>query len=663
MGAMAADRAIPGGRPLLSGSCTLYCACPWGGLLPPDPPRDNTILDPSSDMLRAMAVKWLFLGGRDSPFLHCSRDLEKVKKQAWNTDDHHVILRVQLAGQHHHLDRDDVIDLSTYEAQVRFFEKLRPPKFFDVNTIEGTFLACYNNLLPEFDLKTTWVEALRNGVNEKVVLLKWRGFVPFSGMTVIYVTSSSGWNKVSGENIAQWLTSSFSQRHVLQTALCRECLKNELFGSNKYRKRMEQNNCELLSVDCLEEIDARRMRENAAAPSGSQPHMTSVPEEVRGDRGSAAHEPEEPRAEDQQPKAIEKETKESQQPDDQQPENLQPKEPTEKQPKKPQPEEPKERQHLKRNFINWEHLERPLPPLKLQSCYQKEQSGAAAAPQMQPVAPPQPLQHARSGDPTRLLADFDADFFDLEQRFEEASTFEPVKAKASLVQIEIEVKALESKMDSTGLSTFEELRAQRRRLLNACGGLLEKINTFFPSRVPTVTGAQGSATSGAAPQPSAGAVGQPPPPPPPPPQSAGAAVSDARQPRAVAGSDARQPELEGEITPEPVQDPQPKKRPLPQPVQDPQAKRRPKPQGPAAQEAPETQGTQGSAEHTLELYSVFMTLHKEGVFQDARCLNTEVAVTEQEYHEHLLVSQSGVRVPHYWANWWLRILRLKDHGG
>ena len=631
-------------------------------LLPADPPRDNTILDPSSDMLRAMAVKWLFLGGRDSPFLHCSRDLEKVKKQAWNTDDHHVILRVQLAGQHHHLDRDDVIDLSTYEAQVRFFEKLRPPKFFDVNTIEGTFLACYNNLLPEFDLKTTWVEALRNGVNEKVVLLKWRGFVPFSGMTVIYVTSSSGWNKVSGENIAQWLTSSFSQRHVLQTALCRECLINELFGSNKYRKRMEQNNCELLSVDCLEEIDARRMRENAAAPSGSQPHMTSVPEEVRGDRGSAAHEPEEPRAEDQQPMATEGHTKEPQEP-----ENLQPKESEEQQPKKLQPEELKQPQRPKRKLINLVgHLEplprlnlEPLPPLKLENICQQGQSGAAAAPQMQPVAPPQPLQHARSGDPTRLLADFDAEFSSLERRFKEASTLEPVQEKASLVQIETEVKALEHQMDSMELSTSEELRAQRKRLLDASEGLLKKIDTFFQSRDPTVTGAQGSATSGAAPQPSAGAVGQPPPPPPPPPQSAGAAVGDARQPRAVAGSDARQPELEGGITPKDVQHPEAKKRPLPQP----QAKMRPKPQRPAAQEAPETQGTHGSAEHTLELYSVFMALHKEGVFQDARCLNTEVAVTEQEYREHLLVSQSRVRVPDYWANWWLRILRLKDHGG
>ena len=202
----------------------------------------------------------------------------------------------------------------------------------------------------------------------------------------------------------------------------------------------------------------------------------------------------------------------------------------------------------------------------------------------------------------------------------------------------------------------------------------------------TVTGAQGSATSGAAPQPSAGAVGQPPPPPPPPPRSAGAAASDARQPRAVAGSDARKPELEGEITPkkpeerklpQPVQGPRHEKRPLPQPVEesrpnkrpllqpvkDPQANRRPKPQGPAAQEAPETQGTQARAEHRLELYRVFMTLHKEGVFQDDRLLNTEVALTEEEQREHVLVSQSSVRVPHYWANWWLRILRLKDHGG
>ena len=107
--------------------------------------------------------------------------------QAWNTGDHHVIVRVQLGW---HLDRDDVIDLSTHGAQVRFFEKLRPSKIYP-----------------------TWVAALTNGLNQKVVLLKWRGFVPLSAMTVIYDTSSSGWNKVSGETIVQWLTSSFSQRH------------------------------------------------------------------------------------------------------------------------------------------------------------------------------------------------------------------------------------------------------------------------------------------------------------------------------------------------------------------------------------------------------------------------------------------------------------------
>ena len=610
-----------------------------------------------------MAVKWMFLGGYESPFLHCSKSLWTVKEQAWNMGGHHVIVRVQIKDS---LDRDDVIDMSTQDAQIEFFDRLH--RFRNVKNFEDIFCACYNHLLLNFDLKSTWEEALRNGINEKVVLLKWRGFVPLSGMTVINETSSSGWNEVSGQNIVEWLTRGFWRRNVLKTLktdLCRELETNQFFGSNKYRKRMEQNSCHLLSVDflaCIDArrmvenetadflawIDARRMAENAAAPSGSQPHVTQ--------------EPEEPRAEDQQPMATEGHTKEPQEP-----ENLQPKESEEQQPKKLQPEELKQPQRPKRKLINLVgHLEplprlnlEPLPPLKLENICQQGQSGAAAAPQMQPVAPPQPLQHARSGDPTRLLADFNADFFDLEQRFEEASTFEPVKAKASLVQIEIEVKALESKMDSTGLSTFEELRAQRRRLLNACGGLLEKINTFFPSRVPTVTGAQGSATSGAAPQPSAGAVGQPPPPPPPPPQSAGAAVGDARQPRAVAGSDARQPELEGGITPKDVQHPEAKKRPLPQP----QAKMRPKPQRPAAQEAPETQGTHGSAEHTLELYSVFMTLHKEGVFQDARCLNTEVAVTEQEYREHLLVSQSGVRVPDYWANWWLRILRLKDHGG
>ena len=164
-------------------------------LLPPDSSRDNTTLDPSSDMLRVEAVKWLFLGGRDSPFLHCSKDLQTVKEQAWNMGEHRVIGRVQIKGA---LDRDDVIDLSTHGAQVRFFEKLRPSKIYP-----------------------TWVEALTNGLNQKVVLLKWRGFVPLSAMTVIYDTSSSGWNKVSGHNIVQWLTSSFSQRHLLQTALCR----------------------------------------------------------------------------------------------------------------------------------------------------------------------------------------------------------------------------------------------------------------------------------------------------------------------------------------------------------------------------------------------------------------------------------------------------------
>ena len=72
-----------------------------------------------------MAVKWMFLGGRDSPFLHCSKDLQKVKKQAWNMGEHHVIVRVQLGG---HLDRDDVIDLSTHEAQVRFFREIASVK-------------------------------------------------------------------------------------------------------------------------------------------------------------------------------------------------------------------------------------------------------------------------------------------------------------------------------------------------------------------------------------------------------------------------------------------------------------------------------------------------------------------------------------------------------
>ena len=121
-----------------------------------------------------MAVKWMFLGGYESPFLHCSKDLEKVKKQAWNTGDHHVIVRVQLGG---HLDRDDVIDLSTHEAQVRFFEKLHPSKDLDVNTFKDLFLACYKNLLPDFDLKTTWEEALgrmNDGTPTGIRQIAWR---------------------------------------------------------------------------------------------------------------------------------------------------------------------------------------------------------------------------------------------------------------------------------------------------------------------------------------------------------------------------------------------------------------------------------------------------------------------------------------------------------
>ena len=150
------------------------------------------------------------------------------------------------------LDRDDVIDMSTHDAQIKFFDRLH--RFRNVNNFEDIFCACYNNLLLNFDLKSTWEEALRSGINEKVVLLKWRGFVPLSGMTVIYETSSSGWNEVSGENVVEWLTRSFWRRHVLKmlkTDLCRELEENQFVGSNKYRKRMEQNSCHLLSIDFL----------------------------------------------------------------------------------------------------------------------------------------------------------------------------------------------------------------------------------------------------------------------------------------------------------------------------------------------------------------------------------------------------------------------------
>ena len=250
--------------------------------------NDNTTLDPSSDTLRALVVKWIFLGGCESPFLHCSKDLQTVKEQAWNMGGYHVIVRVQIGDA---LDRDDVIDMSTHDAQIKFFGRLH--RFRNVNNFEDIFCACYNNLLLNFDLKSTWEEALRNGVNEKVVLLKWRGFVPLSGMTVIYETSSSGWKKVFGENIVEWLTRSFWRRHVLNMLNEDLCIEHVLL---KYRKRMEHDHLHLLSVDFLECIDARRVEENAAASFGSQPHVTSVPEEARGARGSAAQEPEEPRA-------------------------------------------------------------------------------------------------------------------------------------------------------------------------------------------------------------------------------------------------------------------------------------------------------------------------------------------------------------------------------
>ena len=291
-----------------------------------------------------------------------------------------------------------------------------------------------------------------------------------------------------------------------------------------------------------------------------------------------------------------------------------------------------------------------MPSLKLKGFVQQEQSGAAAAPEMkQPVAPPQPLQHARSGDHTRLLADFDAEFSSFERRFEEASTLEPVQSARSGLTLQHSGEPLFTEvLDGSGK---DQSAPGAPLLIDADGDVAHEFWEEDEAGNLTVTGAQGSATFGAAPQPSAGAVGQPPPPPPPPPRSAGAAASDAGQPRAK------------RKLPQPVKVPRPKKRPQLQPVQDPQANMPPKPQGPAAQKAPETQGTQACAEPRLELYRVFMTLHKEGFFQDARLLNTEVALTEQEKCEHLLLSQSGVRVPHYWANWWLRILRLKDHGG
>ena len=128
-----------------------------------------------------MAVKWMFLGCYESPFLHCSKVLQKVKQQAWSMGEHHVIVRVQLKDA---LDRDDVMDMSTHEAQVTFFDRLirsyemlHPLKGFNVTNFEDILGACYNNLLLDFDLKSTWEEALTNGINKKLVLLKWRGFV------------------------------------------------------------------------------------------------------------------------------------------------------------------------------------------------------------------------------------------------------------------------------------------------------------------------------------------------------------------------------------------------------------------------------------------------------------------------------------------------------
>ena len=92
-----------------------------GKELYPSKPQPDTNLSPSSDTLRAMAVQWLFLGSHESPFLHCSKDLDTVKEQAWNMGQHHLIVRVQMKNA---LDRDDVIDMSSHEAQVGFFREV-----------------------------------------------------------------------------------------------------------------------------------------------------------------------------------------------------------------------------------------------------------------------------------------------------------------------------------------------------------------------------------------------------------------------------------------------------------------------------------------------------------------------------------------------------------
>ena len=101
----------------------------------------------------------MFLGGYESPFLHCSKDLQTVKEQAWNMGEHHVIVRVQIKDA---LDRDDVIDMSTHEAQVRFFERLHQSKDMNAKSFGDVFCACYN-VLGDFDLKATWEKALTNG--------------------------------------------------------------------------------------------------------------------------------------------------------------------------------------------------------------------------------------------------------------------------------------------------------------------------------------------------------------------------------------------------------------------------------------------------------------------------------------------------------------------
>ncbi|CAK0854475.1 unnamed protein product [Prorocentrum cordatum] len=116
---------------------------------------------------------------------------------------------------------------------------------------------------------------------------------------------------------------------------------------------------------------------------------------------------------------------------------------------------------------------------------------------------------------SQSLVDLDATFRSLELRTGEAAALAPAEAKAGLAQVEAEVHALEKALDSKDLAALAELertsgrgptseealRAERKRLLAATEGLLDRIEASFKEVRAAAAGQAAEAGSAAAPPP------------------------------------------------------------------------------------------------------------------------------------------------------------------